>query len=380
MSPPGIRLLAIVEAATVTGPAKNLLEFCRAIRQPGIEPAVSVEIGAFLRGKDSEFLEAARAGGMPVHPIVEQGAFDGRILRQLRVLAARSNPDIIQTHAVKSHFLTRLSGIWKRHAWVAFHHGYTATDLKMRLYNQLDRWSLRAPRRICTVSHAFERQLLARGVPASRITVVDNAIDAGWWRARVASVDRGALRRQLGIGEEEKVIIAIGRLSREKAHIHLVRAFERLRTARGSGALRLVIAGDGPERQILEQAAGEGVLFAGQVRDPAPYFAIADVMALPSLSEGSPNVLLEAMAAGVPVVATRVGGIPEMVEDGVSALLAPPADPPALAAAIGRLLDDPSLAAAIVDKAGGLLSRRYSPLHRARTLAALYAEVLSTRQ
>jgi len=86
------------------------------------------------------------------------------------------------------------------------------------------------------------------------------------------------------------------------------------------------------------------------------------------------------MAAGVPVVATRVGGIPEMVEDGVSALLAPPADPPALAAAIGRLLDDPSLAAAIVDKAGVLLSRRYSPLHRTRTLAALYAEVLSTRQ
>lgn len=378
MSPPGIRLLAIIEADTVTGPAKNLLEFCRTAGQAGIEPAVTVEIGVFLRGKDSEFAEAARASGVPVHAIAEQGSFDRRVLRQLRTLVVRSNPDIIQTHAVKSHFLARLSGIWKLRAWIAFHHGYTTTDLKMRLYNQLDRWSLRAPRRICTVSQAFERQLRARGVPSSRITVVDNAIDAGYWRARVARVDRGSVRRQLGIGDEEKVIIAIGRLSREKAHIHLVRAFEHLR-ARGSGALRLVIAGDGPERRMLEQAAGKGVVFTGQVRDPAPYFAIADVMALPSLSEGSPNVLLEAMAAGVPVVATRVGGIPEMVEDGVSALLAPPADPPALAAAIGRLLDDPSLAAAIADKAGALLARRYSPLHRARTLAALYAKVLATR-
>ena len=97
----------------------------------------------------------------------------------LRRIVEQRAPNIVQTHNVKSHFLMRQSGLWRRQPWVAFHHGYTTTDLKMRVYNQLDRWSLRAAHCIITVSHAFARELARAGVPPERICVLHNSVSAG---------------------------------------------------------------------------------------------------------------------------------------------------------------------------------------------------------
>src|SRR5207244_790974 len=152
---------------------------------------------------------------------------------------------------------------WRMRPWVAFHHGYTTTDRKMRFYNQLDRLSLRAPARLMTVSEAFERQLVGRGIDRRRITVLHNSVDPAW-AERVRSADRAAIRAGLGIQPEERVLLAIGRMSREKAHIDLVSAY---RSLRERAPVRLILVGDGPERPRLEQAAGDGVLFTGQVSD-----------------------------------------------------------------------------------------------------------------
>jgi glycosyltransferase involved in cell wall biosynthesis len=117
------------------------------------------------------------------------------------------------------------------------------------------------------------------------------------------------------------VIVSIGRLSREKGHDDLVHAIAGVREMDPGLKFKVLLVGDGPEREHLEATVADlrlsnEILFVGHVSDVAPFYSIADVMALPSHSEGSPNVLLEAMAAGIPSVATEVGGVPEIADGG----------------------------------------------------------------
>jgi glycosyltransferase involved in cell wall biosynthesis len=193
------------------------------------------------------------------------------------------------------------------------------------------------------------------------------------------------VRKRFGIDEREHVVLAVGRLSREKAHLDLIQAFKRLRETNADISLKLVIVGDGPERARLEAAAAslageERVVFTGQLSDVQPFYALADVFVLPSHSEGSPNVLLEAMAANVPIVATAVGGVPEMVADNESALLVPPTEPPSLAAAVSSLLTDKDRAQRLVTNAANLVDTQYDPEHYVRSLVKIYREVIEERQ
>ena len=377
MSAQPIRLLAIMEARTVTGPARNLLEFARvgrALQDRRVETAIVTWRRPDQRGGD-EFLEAAASAGIDVEVLQETSAFDRRAPAALREIVQRRRPDIVQTHAVKSHFLLRLSGADRRNPWVAFHHGYTFQDAKMRAYNLLDRWSLRAPVRIVTVSRAFAQQLAERGVAAKRIAVVHNAIDPDWLQR--GGVSREQARRDLGMADDQPLVLAIGRLSREKAFDCLLDAFGSIK---GHHQARLVIVGDGPERAHLERQAAtlglsQRVRIAGQVGEVRPFYAAADVLAISSLTEGSPNVLLEAMAAGVPVVATAVGGIPEIVTHEESALLAPAGDPAALANVLTRVLTDRDGAHRRAGRAHEIIVERHSPVARARRLMELYSEV-----
>jgi glycosyltransferase involved in cell wall biosynthesis len=193
-----------------------------------------------------------------------------------------------------------------------------------------------------------------------------------------------ALRERLGIVENEAVILSVGRLSKEKAHADLIKAFKQLCTTNPDLNCKLVIVGDGPERERLESASAQSglsqrIIFAGQVPDVRPSYAMSDVFVLPSLTEGSPNVLLEAMAAQVPIVATAVGGVPEIVENEDAALLVPADDPAALAAAIARLLDDAELGRRLTRSAAETVSKNHSPEEYVRSLITIYDEVMSAR-
>lgn len=373
---PVIKLLALIEAATVTGPAKNLIEFCRRAR-------VEACLVTFHRAGtgESSFVQAARAAGLPVEVIDERFRFDWRVMGTLERIAGRYQPDILQTHSVKSHFLVKLSELHRRYPWIAFHHGYTTTDFKMRLYNRLNRWSLPSARRVITVCGPFARALEREGVPAGRLRVLHNTV-AGKPTPPPDAVK--ALRERYQIPPQAAVILAVGRFSREKAHIDLIRAFERLRQIAPDSPAWLVFAGDGPERPHVEAAASEAglagrVVFAGHQSDIAPWYALARVVALPSHSEGSPNVLLEAMAAGVPVVATEVGGVPEIATHEENALLVAPGNAEAMARAILRLLTDAGLAKQLTANAAARIAERYTPESYQRALIGIYREVLDQR-
>jgi glycosyltransferase involved in cell wall biosynthesis len=280
---------------------------------------------------------------------------------------------------VKSHFLLRLSGLWRQYPWVAFHHGYTRPNKKMELYNRLDRWSLRKAAQVVTVTAAFERELLEAKVPPRRILVLHNAISPDW-ASGISSVQVQELRLALA-PKGEKLLLSVGRLSQEKAHQDLLEALRLLSASRPDLDWRLAVVGEGPERARLEDAAAPFhgcVTFAGQISDVRAYYAAADLFVLPSHSEGSPNVLLEAMAARLPIVATAVGGIPEIVTGDEHALLVPPRQPDALARAIERMLDSPELAARLVEAAAARIAHKYSPEARTRHLAELYARLAAS--
>jgi len=374
-----IRLLAVIEAATITGPAKNLLRFAEAARDHHFGAAVDVSVITFERGQSKNlFLDSAQRAGIATFPVPESGAFDRRVLKRLRAAARELAPDLIQTHAVKSHFLSALAGFPDIAPWIAFHHGYTWPDSKALLYNQLDRWSLPRAQQVLTVSSPFREEMIARGVRPEKIEVIHNAIDADWGRRNSTVQKRNELRGRLGVPEDKQIVLIVGRLSKEKDHKTLIRAVGRMRRDR---SVHLIIVGDGPERsnitrQIKESGLEAEVSITGQVPSAEPYYGIADVCVLSSLSEGSPNALLEAMAARVPTVATQVGGIPEMVTDGESAVLVRPRDEIGMCQAITRILKGPEFARLLVAKAHALIQERYTPERRAQKLIEVYGRLL----
>ena len=385
-------IVSVVEATTMNAVAKVVLEFHRTARElsevSADLPRILGSLMTFDRGTDheqvaNEFVLATRAAGIKVDVIPERRRFDLSVIPALKGIIEQRQPDIIITHSVKSHFLVWRSRLWNKYPWVAFHHGYTTTDRKMRIYNRFDRWSLPKADLVLTVCNAFALELSSiAGVASERIPVQHNSIRP---EPRPAAEDVRGLRERLGIADNEAVVLSVGRMSKEKAHADLVIAFKQLCKTNPDLRCKLVIVGDGTERDRLESAAArsavsQSTIFAGHVTGVWPFYAMSDVFVLPSHTEGSPNVLLEAMAANVPIVATAVGGVPEIVDNEESALLVPPNDPAALAAAIARLLTDAELAQRLTKNAAKLVIENHSPEEYVRSLIAVYGETESARE
>jgi glycosyltransferase involved in cell wall biosynthesis len=368
-----IRVLALIEATSVTGPAKNLIGFARRAR-----PSVELQVATFRRASapDRGLLPALADAGIGVHLIDEAGAGDVRVLSKLLALLRAERPDIIQTHNTKSHVLLRLAGRARGAPWIAFHHGFTNLDWKDRAYNRLGPRAMRGADRVVTVCRAFAAQLAAAGVEKERILVRPNFV-LPFEPPAAAEVE--SLRARLGMPAGVRVLLAAGRLAPEKGHADLLQAAAILKSGQ-AGDFRLVIVGEGPERANLERQRRElnlndVVLLAGYQPDIRPYYGLAGLLVLPSHSEGSPNVLLEAMAAGLPIVATRAGGVAEIAEDQRTALLAPVRDPASLANAIRRLWTDPEAARRLGEEARRT-SRQFAPEAYVKALMALYKSLI----
>lgn len=373
-----------MESASVSGPAKNLIEFARRAAQAGPGSRIAtVSVATFERGgtaTPSPFVTAASAAGIRVHLLAERRRYDPGTLRQLRALVAEVDPDIIQTHNIKSHLLVRLAGLGRRYPWIAFHHGYTAVDMRDRLYRVFDRWSLPGAHRVLVVCEAFAEQVRRIGVPAARIVVQHNSVDSF---VEVAPERIGHERARLNIPDGVPIALTVGRLSLEKGHRDLIDAAGVLRSIAPSLSYRLVIVGEGPERAALGRACErlglrDVVVFAGYQTDVRPYYAAARLLVLPSWSEGSPNVVLEGMAAGVPVVATHVGGVPEIVRDGVTGLVVPPRNPAALANGMLRLLQDAEFAGRLRTAARKRVAEHYSRDAYRASLLKIYEEAIGS--
>jgi glycosyltransferase involved in cell wall biosynthesis len=367
----------MIETHSITGSAKAVLEFAKeATRRHAGLPSVDLWILAFCRRQgESNLTKAIRDIGTPLDIVFERYRFDRSVITQLRAVVAKRPFDLIWSNNVKSHFLVRWAGLNRSRSWVAFHHGYTSTDTRTRIYNQLDWWSLQAADQVLTSAKAFVSDLRRKQIQPNQIHVQHMPIRPF---SPVPEERRTEVRRSLGIDGRTRVLLSVGRLSKEKGHADLVRAFPQMRESAGPLPLRLVLVGEGPERSRIEELCArlgltDSVTLVGQQDNPDPYYAIADVFVLPSHSEGSPNVLLEAMAAGVPVVATEVGGVPELVCNGSDALLVEQGDIVGLASAASRLLTDRGLRERLVSSARQIISRN-TPEAYFRSIVSVFSQ------
>lgn len=349
-----IRILAFLDDTIVSGNVKPVLALAKYAREKAATPSsLDLSMVAFVRStSDPELVRTLREDGFAIDVVRERRRFDLGVFRELRAIIDRRRPQVLWTHGSKTHFLVRAAALHDNRAWVAFHHGYTATSLAWRMYHQLDRWSLRGADRVMTACEAFASDLRVRlGIRSELLSVHRSPLGGPLRTSRSAAA---LLRKELGIAEQARIILAVGRLSKEKAYGDLIRAMAYVKTRCPDAVL--LIVGDGPERRKLEDLCtrvglSESVRFTGYCKNVAPYYAAASVFALTSHSEGSPNVLLEAMEAGIPVLATAVGGVGEMIRHREHGLLVPRGDVEAISAGLEELLRNPELCRVLTSNA-----------------------------
>ncbi|MCK4414028.1 MAG: glycosyltransferase [Candidatus Eisenbacteria sp.] len=314
------------------GPEKQILGLSAALAEEGWRTV----IGSFReRRPQVEIIELAREQGLATFLIDTRSPFCPAAALQLRRVLRRQAIDVLVTHGYKANLIGYLGNHPARVAQLPILRGYTAENAKLRLYEAVDRRLLRRFPHVLCVSSATRRLALAFGLRPERVSVLHNAIDCP------TDVSPRNLRSAYGLPAAARILVAAGRLSREKGHRYLIGALAALRD--DQPPICLVILGAGREAprlaaQIEQAGLQERVRLAGFRRDLLPELAGADLVVNPSLSEGLPNVLLEALALRRPVVATDVGGVTELVVPGESGRLVPAADAPALAEAIGQAL------------------------------------------
>ena len=318
----------------------------------------------------------AEQAGAPLVSIPDRGFWDWRVVRQLLRACREHRVTIWHGHDYKTNALGLLLKRFHRMRLVTTAHGWVQETSRTPLYYRIDKWCLPRYERVVCVSTDLYDTCRAAGVAERKLLLLDNGIDAtDYARRRTVREAKGLL----GLPQESQLIGAVGRLSGEKAFDVLVRALHALR-ARGRD-VRLVVVGEGDARPALEKLIAElgladRVTLAGWRADVRGYFEAMDVFALSSLREGLPNVVLEAMALEVPVVATRVNGVPRLVQDGANGLLVEAGDPAPLAAALDRLLGDAAMQATFRAAGRETVEGRFSFAGRMRKLAALYDELL----
>ena len=382
-----LRVASFTEGTWVTGPIKPLLMFARMTRQAsdGTRP-VEVSLITTRRWKSGRpprrdaLIEAAELNKIRIDVITESRPWDYRVVRRLTDLLTTLKPDIVETHQVKCHFILTQALLWgglrREFRWIAYHHGYTRANMKVVLYEALDRWSLRYADHVVTFCRPFAHQLMRRGVDRCRLSVISNAIEPP---KPPNGHEISSLRKRLGLSPADLVILTVGRLSPEKGHQFLIEAFAALQTELVP-PVHLFLVGDGPQRDPLEKSAlatGNHVHFLGHQPNAWPYYFIADVFALPSLSEGSPLVLFEAMAAHSAIVASAVGGIPEILTTGSSGMLVQPGNADALAEAIRSVLSDQALRERL-RLGAARSSAEHSPAHYRKRMLQIYAKALGS--
>lgn len=320
------------------GPEKQIVEHLKRLdpsRYHGI-------IVSFLEGgAENEILIQAKTVGLKHYGIPMSNRFDVMALWELTRLLRQERVDFLCVHGYKSTVMGWWVGKRSGIPVIAFSRGYTGENKKVAFYEWLERRAIKRVDGIIFVSEGQRKRLEKFGIKGRRNWVVHNAISVN----SIGPTDRGKeIFKDFGIPGDEKVVVSAGRLSPEKGHRFLVEAIGMLQESIKN--TRFVFCGDGPCRQDLEnQSKNLGISdichFVGFRRDLKEIFQAMDLMVLPSLTEGLPNVVLEAFACSKPVVATRVGGVPEIVEDGVNGVLVLPERPDLLAEAIKDYLADP---------------------------------------
>ncbi len=312
----------------------------------------------------------------PLISVPDRGPLDRSVLRTLLEVCKRYNVRIWHGHDYKSNLLgIMLRPLWKMKL-VTTVHGWVKNTTRTPLYYAVDRWSLPYYHHVMCVSDDLYEKVRGLGVPEDRCTLILNAIDEKTFD-RKAPAAQSPLRKEVPAGR--LVVGAVGRLSAEKAFNLLIRAVDTL--IKEGCDLELWIAGEGDARSELETmiaqlGLNDRVKLLGFRSDTVALYEAMDLFVLSSLREGLPNVVLEAMSMRVPVVSTRVAGVPKLITEGRHGLLCELGDAASLTHAMRRAVGDAALRARMAEEARALIEREFSFAKRMDKERAVYDKVL----
>jgi glycosyltransferase involved in cell wall biosynthesis len=384
------RILRVIARLNMGGPALHVSYLTKGLEDRGYH--TTLVAGKLARGEDSMSFVAEELGvevvalgelHREVSPLYDPVAVS-RLVQEIK----RVRPHILHTHTAKAGAVGRsaalLAGDARPPVIVHTFHGHVLRGyfdpVRTRFFQETERALARHTTRLVAVGPEVRDDLVELGVaPREKFTVIRLGIDL---ESRVLGDpgQRAEFRRLFGIPEERFVVGWIGRMTAIKCVPDVLATFKRL-LDRGIDAT-LCLVGDGPDRDAIELEASRlgiarHILFVGYQREVAPYYAFFDALLLPSANEGTPVVAIEALAAQRPVVATRVGGVPDVVTEGEDGFLADVGDVDGLAAALERLARDPELRR----RMGEAGRKRVVPRYRVERLVddvdALYRELLA---
>lgn len=322
-----------------------------------------------------QMVEELRAIGVPVTVMNRKRGLDFGTLPALMRWYKKERVDVVHTHLYAADSYGRAA------AWLAGVPGLFSTRHNTNAWGSRGRrwlaWLLgRASHKVIGCGEAVGTFLVdVERLPPERVTVIANGINL----RRFDAVDRGALRRELGVPESTVLMGVVGRLHEQKGHADLMIALEALNKTHpdfvcvlaGSGELKERIEADAQARGLASK-----VRLIGQRKDIPNVLAGLDLFVMPSLWEGLPMAMLEAMALATPVLSTNVGSIPSVIDDGVDGLLVPPAQPAALTAALQRMMADPGWRRQLGQAGKATVVAHFNAAHTAAAYERLYLEAL----
>jgi glycosyltransferase involved in cell wall biosynthesis len=385
-----VRVLRVIARLNVGGPALHVAYLTEGLADRGYD--TTLVAGSLARGEESmAHVAEARNARIFTLPNLHREISplnDLRAMFKLAQLIRSERPQILHTHTAKAGTVGRIAALLAGDARppiiVHTFHGHVLrgyfNPLTTFAFRTLETWLARFTTRLIAVSPEVRDDLVRLGVaPEEKFAVIRLGIELG---ERVGADDavRRETRRQLGVAPDAFVVGWVGRMTAVKRTDDVLAAFKEL-VDRGVDAW-LCLVGDGPDREHLEERAHElGIvkrcLFLGYQDDVAPYYAAIDALLLPSANEGTPVSVIEALAAERPTVATRVGGVPDVVRDGVDGFLVGVGDAATLGDRLAELAHDPARRAAMGKEGRARVLGRYAVSRLVEDIDKLYRELLA---
>ncbi len=333
-----MRILHLIASEGLYGAARVVIELSKALKKVhNCQPIVGVITNSY--NTDVAIIDEAKANDIDVVIFHSNRQLSLKTVLSIKKYIKTENIHLVHCHGYKSNFYGLISSSNKIPK-VATNHNWLISHWKLKLYCLLDALWIRYFDRIVAVSDEIKREMLKYRIPEKKIEVVDNGIDLGRFNKDISTKE---IKREFNINDDNKIVGTIGSLRYEKGHIYLLRAAKEI--IENHKYVKFMIIGDGPLRkylanEIINLGIKDNVIFTGYRKDIPEMLSVFDIFVLPSIKEGLPLVLLEAMAAGKPVIASKVGAVPKIIKNNKNGILIKSKSIPELKSAIDFILDN----------------------------------------
>lgn len=368
-----LKVLILIGGTRVIGPVKGVLQLLENLKSLSVDCICVNSIDPEAETK--EINEASKEYGLQIHEcrVIPRNYFS--YVSKLKQIVTEQKISVIQTHGYKESFAGFMLKLVTGVKWICFMHGRTTENFKVQIYNQLDNLMQTYSDRTILVADR-QRISLIGGNNQDKVITIPNAIDKA--RAR-KKADALILPHETDRHVENLQVVVVGRLSPEKGVDLFLEALSIVQ--KKLFRIKALIIGDGPEeKNLIDRCAqlklNESLVeFLGYLKNPLPYIKSSDCLVVPSRSEGCPNVVLEAMALGKAVIATDVGGVPDLVEQNETGIIVPPGKPRELASAMIKAYENREMLTRMGERAYLTVNNRHSPIERAKRIKKIYHQV-----